>query len=75
MQPGKTSGSQLTLLAAAKDNVTLFILQDEAIQQHRTSSIMVGGEGPNDLERAALERKNKGQKQRDWLKLLQAEKP
>ena len=53
----KTSGSQLTLLAAAKDDVTLFILQDEAIQQHRTSSIMVGGEGPNDLERAALERK------------------
>ena len=53
----KTSGSQLTLLAAAKDDVTLFILQDEAIQQHPTSSIMVGGEGPNDLERAALERK------------------
>ena len=53
----KTSGSQLTLLAAAKDDVTLFILQDEAIQQHRTSSIMVGGEGPNDLERAAYERK------------------
>ena len=57
MQPGKLPGSQLTLLAAAKDDVTLFILQDEAIQQHHTSSIMVGGQGPNDLQRAALERK------------------
>ena len=53
----KTSGCQLTLLAAAKDDVTLFIIQDEAIQQHRTSAIMVGGQGPNDLQRAALERK------------------
>ena len=56
----KTSGSNLTLLAAAKDDVTLFILQDEEIQGHRTSAIMVGGQGPNDLQRAALER----QKQR-----------
>ena len=53
----KTSGSNLTLLTAAKDDVTLFILQDEEIQCHRTSAIMVGGQGPNDLQRAALERK------------------
>ena len=53
----KTSGSNLTLLAAAKDDVTIFILQDEAIQHHHTSAIMVGGQGPNDLQRAALERK------------------
>ena len=45
----KTSGSNLTLHAAAKDDVTLFILQDEEIQCHRTSAIMVGGQGPNDL--------------------------
>ena len=53
----KTSGSNLTLLAAAKDDVTLFILQDEEIQCHCTSTIMVGGQDPNDLQRAALERK------------------
>ena len=53
----KTSGSNLTLLAAAKDDVTMFILQDEEIQRHHTSAIMVGGQGPNDLQRAALERK------------------
>ena len=57
MQPGKLQEVNITLLAAAKDDVTLFNLQDEAIQQHHTSSIMVGGQGPNDLQRAALERK------------------
>ena len=53
----KTSGTNLTLLAAAKEDVTLFILQDEEIRHHSTSAIMVGGQGPNDLQRAALERK------------------
>ena len=66
----KTSGSNLTLLAAAKDDVTLFILQDEAIQCHQTSAIMVGGQGPNDLQRAALERNKQRAKARGLAEIV-----
>ena len=62
----KITGTNLSLLEAAKDDISLYILQDEAIQLHRTSSIMVGGQGPNDLQRAAMARK----KQRDEAKGL-----
>ena len=53
----KETGSQLSLLEAAKTDVALFLLQDQEVQLHRSSTIMVGGDGPNDLQRAALERR------------------
>ena len=53
----KTTGSNLSLLAAAKDDVATFILQDEEIQQHRSHNLTSRGKGPNDLELAANERR------------------
>ena len=52
----KTTGSNLSLLAAAKDDVTTFILQDEEIQQHRSFNLITRGKGPSDVELAANER-------------------
>ena len=52
----KTTGSNLSLLAAAKDDIATFILQDEEIQQHR-SYLTSRGKGPSDLELAANERR------------------
>ena len=49
--------SNLSLLAAAKDDVATFILQDEEIQQHRSHNLTSRGKGPNDLELAANERR------------------
>ena len=46
----------MSLLAAAKDDVATFILQDEEIQQHRSFNLISRGKGPTDVELAANER-------------------
>ena len=52
----KQSGRNLTLLAAAKDDVSTMILQENDVIQHRQNE-RTQGKGPNDLVRAALERR------------------
>ena len=47
----------MSLLAAAKDDVATFILQDEEIQQHRSFNLISRGKGPTDVELAANERR------------------
>ena len=46
----------MSLLAAAKDDVATFMLQDEEIQQHRSFNLISRGKGPTDVELAANER-------------------
>ena len=53
----KTTGTNLSLLEAAKKDVATWILQDEEIQQHRSMKLLSTGRGPTDVDIAAKERK------------------
>ena len=66
----KSTGSKLSLLGAAKDDIVRFVLQDEEIQQHRSMLLTKRGRGPNGLELAALERQKQEKEARGLAELI-----